>query len=93
VPFFAAAVLAGNLARLPSQTMNLFVGGYLASRVAYNVRLVGPMSRNRTDGDVYLIVKLLYIHTTNIKLSGLRTLAFTWGAYFCSRDGEETERS
>jgi uncharacterized MAPEG superfamily protein len=33
---FASAIVAGNLAGLSSQTMNLLSGGYLASRIAYN---------------------------------------------------------
>jgi uncharacterized MAPEG superfamily protein len=35
--FFATAVLAGNFAGLPTQTLNLLSGGYLASRVVYNL--------------------------------------------------------
>src|SRR5712671_5430955 len=33
---FAAAVVAGNIAGLPAETLNLLSGGYLASRVLYN---------------------------------------------------------
>jgi uncharacterized MAPEG superfamily protein len=34
---FAAAVLAGNFAGLPAETLNLLSGGYLASRALYNL--------------------------------------------------------
>ncbi|GAA6062941.1 hypothetical protein JCM10212_005954 [Sporobolomyces blumeae] len=34
-PIFAAAVVAGNLARLPVRYMNLFAGGYVLSRVLF----------------------------------------------------------
>ena len=34
--FYAAAVVAGNLAGLSSETMNWLTGGYIASRVLYN---------------------------------------------------------
>ncbi|KIN00528.1 hypothetical protein OIDMADRAFT_19570 [Oidiodendron maius Zn] len=34
---FAAAVVAGNLAGLPAETLNVLSGGYLASRVLYNL--------------------------------------------------------
>ncbi|CAL3971408.1 unnamed protein product [Diplocarpon coronariae] len=33
---FAAAVVAGNVARLPAQTLNTLAGGYVASRILYN---------------------------------------------------------
>jgi uncharacterized MAPEG superfamily protein len=33
---FATAVLAGNLAGLPAQTLNALSGGYCLSRIAYN---------------------------------------------------------
>ncbi|WVR06826.1 hypothetical protein IAU60_003862 [Kwoniella sp. DSM 27419] len=35
LPFFAAAVVAGNLARLPVSTLHTAVGIYLASRAVY----------------------------------------------------------
>ena len=34
--FFAAAVVAGNMAGLSNQTMNLLSGSYLATRLLYN---------------------------------------------------------
>jgi len=34
---FAAAVVAGNIAGLPARTLNILSGGYLASRVLYNI--------------------------------------------------------
>lgn len=34
---FAAAILAGNFAGLPNETLNLLSGGYVASRVLYNL--------------------------------------------------------
>ncbi|WVF71195.1 hypothetical protein IAT40_005995 [Kwoniella sp. CBS 6097] len=37
LPLFAAAIVAGNVARLPTSTLNIAAGVYLASRVAYNV--------------------------------------------------------
>ncbi|ORY75327.1 hypothetical protein BCR35DRAFT_314653 [Leucosporidium creatinivorum] len=43
-PIFAAAVIAGNVARLPVATLNLFAGAYLASRVLYNVLYIGTTS-------------------------------------------------
>lgn len=33
--FFASAVVAGNLAGIPANTLNLLSGGYLLSRIAY----------------------------------------------------------
>jgi uncharacterized MAPEG superfamily protein len=36
IALFATAVLAGNLAGLPAQTLNTLSGGYLASRIVYN---------------------------------------------------------
>ena len=43
---FASAVVAGNLAGLSSQTMNLLSGGYLASRAVYNIIYIN----NSTQG-------------------------------------------
>ncbi|KAK8864648.1 hypothetical protein IAR55_001898 [Kwoniella newhampshirensis] len=37
IPLYAAAIIAGNLARLSPSTLNTAAGVYLASRVAYNV--------------------------------------------------------
>lgn len=37
LPLFASAVVAGNLAGLSSQTLNVLSGGYLASRVLFNL--------------------------------------------------------
>lgn len=34
---FAAAVTAGNLAGLPAENLNLLAGGYVASRVLFNI--------------------------------------------------------
>ncbi|KUJ16517.1 uncharacterized protein LY89DRAFT_707728 [Mollisia scopiformis] len=36
LPLFTTALLAGNLASLPSSTLNTFAAAYLASRVLYN---------------------------------------------------------
>jgi uncharacterized MAPEG superfamily protein len=37
IGLFAAAVVAGNIAGLPFRTLNLLSGGYLASRIVYNL--------------------------------------------------------
>ncbi|TVY39630.1 hypothetical protein LSUB1_G003054 [Lachnellula subtilissima] len=44
-PIFVGAILAGNMARLDSQTLNGFVGTYLAMRVLYTVVYV-KVTRN-----------------------------------------------
>ncbi|KAL1306396.1 hypothetical protein AAFC00_005103 [Neodothiora populina] len=45
VGLFAAAVVAGNIAKLDNWTLNALAGGYLASRVAYNLIYI----TNETD--------------------------------------------
>ncbi|EMF10590.1 uncharacterized protein SEPMUDRAFT_49896 [Sphaerulina musiva SO2202] len=45
IGLFAAAVVAGNMARLDNWTLNALTGGYLASRVAYNLLYIN----NTTD--------------------------------------------
>lgn len=42
--FFASAVVAGNLAGLPAQTLNTLSGGYLISRVLYNLIYINNTS-------------------------------------------------
>ncbi|MGG6496847.1 UNVERIFIED_CONTAM: MAPEG family protein, partial [Bacteroidetes bacterium 56_B9] len=42
---FAAAVVAGNIVRLDNWTLNVLSGGYLLSRVAYNLIYIN----NTTD--------------------------------------------
>eukprot|EP01111_Echinosteliopsis_oligospora_P018371 TRINITY_DN838_c0_g1_i1.p1 TRINITY_DN838_c0_g1~~TRINITY_DN838_c0_g1_i1.p1 ORF type:complete len:167 (-),score=33.21 TRINITY_DN838_c0_g1_i1:57-536(-) len=37
LPLFAAAVVASNVAKVPTRTTHLIVAGYLASRVIYNI--------------------------------------------------------
>jgi uncharacterized MAPEG superfamily protein len=37
LPFYAAAVTAGNVAGLAPETMNMLSGAYLASRIVYNL--------------------------------------------------------
>ncbi|WVQ99668.1 hypothetical protein IAU59_006807 [Kwoniella sp. CBS 9459] len=37
LPLFAAAIVAGNAARLPTSTLNTAAAVYLASRIVYNV--------------------------------------------------------
>ncbi|KAF7846300.1 hypothetical protein BT93_L4652 [Corymbia citriodora subsp. variegata] len=46
VGLFAAAVVAGNIAKLDNWTLNALTGGYLASRVLYNLLYIN----NTTDG-------------------------------------------
>lgn len=36
LPFFAAAIVAGNVARLPHKTLNKIAALYLVSRLAFN---------------------------------------------------------
>lgn len=43
--FFASAVVAGNLAGLPAQTLNTLSGGYLISRVLYNLIYINNTSK------------------------------------------------
>lgn len=40
MPLFIGAVLAANQAAVPAPTLNLLAGGWLASRVIYNVTYV-----------------------------------------------------
>ncbi|GAA5966376.1 hypothetical protein JCM21900_003242 [Sporobolomyces salmonicolor] len=42
--WFSAAVVAGNIARLPTRYLNLFAGGYLASRLLYTLLYVNTTS-------------------------------------------------
>ncbi|PVH88067.1 hypothetical protein DL98DRAFT_544593 [Cadophora sp. DSE1049] len=42
---FAAAVVAGNLAGLPAQTLNTLSGGYLVSRIFYNYIYINNTSQ------------------------------------------------
>lgn len=37
LPFFAAAVVAGNIAKLPHKTLNSLALTYVVSRVLYNI--------------------------------------------------------
>lgn len=46
IAFFATAVVAGNLAGLPAQTLNGLSGGYLLSRIVYNYIYIN----NTTEG-------------------------------------------
>lgn len=46
---FAAAVVAGNLAGLPAETLNVLSGGYLASRVLYNLIYVTNTSETMAN--------------------------------------------
>ncbi|KAF2430677.1 hypothetical protein EJ08DRAFT_633411 [Tothia fuscella] len=46
LPLFAAAVVAGNVAKLDNWSLNALSGGYLISRVVYNVLYVN----NTTEG-------------------------------------------
>jgi uncharacterized MAPEG superfamily protein len=41
---FATAVLAGNLAGLPAQTLNTLSGGYCLSRIVYNLIYINNTS-------------------------------------------------
>ncbi|GAA5969851.1 hypothetical protein JCM3765_004595 [Sporobolomyces pararoseus] len=41
---FASAVVVGNLARLPVKYMNFFAGGYLLSRIIYNILYIRTTS-------------------------------------------------
>jgi uncharacterized MAPEG superfamily protein len=49
VGFFAAAVVAGNLAGLSSRTLNGLSAGYVLSRVAYNVFYVSNTNPKLSD--------------------------------------------
>ena len=55
IGLFAAAVVAGNIARLDNWTLNALTGGYLLSRVAYNLLYIN----NTTDALGECILKLL----------------------------------
>ena len=55
IGLFAAAVVAGNIARLDNWTLNALTGGYLLSRVAYNLLYIN----NTTDALGGCILKLL----------------------------------
>ncbi|EJT45266.1 hypothetical protein A1Q1_06404 [Trichosporon asahii var. asahii CBS 2479] len=37
LPFFAAAIVAGNLAKLPNKTLNNVAALYIGSRIAFNM--------------------------------------------------------
>lgn len=47
--FFASAVVAGNLAGLPAQTLNTLTGGYLVSRVIYNIIYINNTSETAAN--------------------------------------------
>jgi uncharacterized MAPEG superfamily protein len=49
VGFFAAAVVAGNLAGLSSRTLNGLSAGYVLSRVAYTVFYVSNTNPKLSD--------------------------------------------
>jgi uncharacterized MAPEG superfamily protein len=46
VGLFAAAVVAGNIAKLDNTTLNYLSGGYLASRVLYNFVYINNQSES-----------------------------------------------
>lgn len=56
LPFFAAAVLAGQVARLPSSTLNTASFFYLATRVVYNLLYINTeqLSASNARSVVYL---------------------------------------
>jgi uncharacterized MAPEG superfamily protein len=46
---FASAVVAGNLAGLPATTLNTLTGGYLLSRVIYNIVYINNTSEGMSN--------------------------------------------
>ncbi|GAA5878183.1 hypothetical protein JCM16303_002874 [Sporobolomyces ruberrimus] len=67
--FFASAVVVGNLARLPASYMNLFSGGYLLSRILYNILYINTDSSAMLSNlrSVVFVGGVVSIATTFIK--------------------------
>ncbi|PWN96168.1 hypothetical protein FA09DRAFT_340366 [Tilletiopsis washingtonensis] len=49
LPFFAAAILAGNVARLPVDFLNLSAVVYVGSRILYNVLYINTTSASASN--------------------------------------------
>ncbi|GAA6018685.1 hypothetical protein JCM11491_001260 [Sporobolomyces phaffii] len=65
---FAGAVIAGNVARLPVKYMNLFAGGYLLSRILYNILYINTTSASWSNlRSVVYVGGIASIATTFIK--------------------------
>ncbi len=47
--FFASAVVAGNLPGLPAETLNTLTGGYLISRLLYNLIYINNTSETMAN--------------------------------------------
>lgn len=52
LPFFAAALVAGNVARLTPATLNIAAGVYLGSRVAYTLLYINGNGTNDLKGNL-----------------------------------------
>ncbi|GAA5827572.1 hypothetical protein JCM5353_001621 [Sporobolomyces roseus] len=66
--FFSSAVVAGNLARLPTSYLNLFAGGYILSRILFNVLYINTTSAAWSNlRSVVYVGGVVSIFTTFIK--------------------------
>ncbi|KWU44290.1 hypothetical protein RHOSPDRAFT_18167 [Rhodotorula sp. JG-1b] len=76
IGLYAAAIVAGNVARLGTSHMNKIALGYLVSRFLYVVRgLLQPSSSVLTSYCV-ATAQVLYIRTDRIKATPLRSVAY-----------------
>lgn len=64
VGLFAAAVVAGNIAKLDNSTLNILSGGYILSRIAYNYIYI----TNTSDAMGEFLRKFMreYVYETNL---------------------------
>ena len=76
IGFFAAAVVAGNVAGLPAKTLNGLTAGYLLSRVLYTLIYINNTNPKFSDlrSIMWLVgigqVITLYVKAGNILKSG-----------------------
>lgn len=75
---FASAVVAGNLARLPNKYLNVFAGGYLLSRIIYNILYINTTSASWSNvRSVVYVGGIASIASTFVKAgNALNKLAF-----------------
>lgn len=72
IGLYAAAVVAGNIAGLDNRTLNLLSGGYVASRILYNVIYINNSTETAANArtGVFLagvgIIFTLFIKSGNV---------------------------
>lgn len=75
IGLFASAVVLGTLVGIPTQEMNVFAAGWIASRVTYNVSRFALTTK--------LTIQILYISTTSTIPSFARSVVFVGGVVAC----------